>query len=156
MQIIKTLPLLTIIILLSQCRAKKVSETVATKTITIHYSETYCGGAAPPADILTELAKLKPFAERDVQVFAGNPSYITPLIYKTNAKGEITLPVNLAGQVFINLYQSSDDFKADSEEYECYKKFITEHLLIIDMKNPDKEIKFNTVIQCNPCIPAAP
>lgn len=156
MRIIKTLSLITIIILLSQCRAKKITESVATKTITIEYSENYCGGAAPPADILTELAKLKPFAEREVQVFAGNPLYITPLIYKTNAKGEITLPVNLANQVFINLYQSSDDFKADSEEYECYKKFINEHLLIVDLKSPVMEFKFNTIIQCNPCIPVAP
>lgn len=140
---------------LCQCRAKKITE-VATKTISIEYSETYCGGAAPPDELLQELAKLKPFADKQIEVYTGNPSYVTPHIYKTDGQGKIILPVNLANQIFINLYPSADGFKADSEEYECYKKFIAEHLLSVDMTDPQKEFKFITVIQCNPCIPAAP
>lgn len=146
---------LFLMVVLCHCRAKKITET-ATKTITIECSEMYCGGAAPQAEIVNEMSKLKPLAEKEIEVFAGNPAYVTPHIFKSNSKGEIIIPVNIADKVFINIYPSAEGFKSDSEEYECYKKFIAEHLFTIDMTSPEKEFKFTTVILCNPCIPAAP
>lgn len=140
--------------LLCHCRAGK--QAVATyKTIAIDYSEMYCGGAAPPDEMITEMATMKPFANSEIMVYL-NSKDSKPLVYKTNNEGKITLKTNEITQVFISIYHSADLYIRQKEMYDCYKKFITDNLMIVDMNNQDTAIKLATVKQCNPCLPAAP
>ena len=154
MRLILIIKLIVIVALLSQCCLRKQT-VVNYKTISIDFSEMYCGGAAPPDKMLQQMAELKPFANRDIQVFMDNKES-KPQYYKTNDKGEIKLPTTILAQIFISIYSSAEVFKKNPEIYDCYKGFIKNNLLAIDMTTKDSLIKLTTVMQCNPCLPAAP
>ncbi len=145
---------LIIIAMFSHCRAGK--QTVLTyKTIAIDYSEMYCGGAAPPDEMITEMATMKPLANNEIMVYL-NSKDAKPIIYKTNSEGKITLKTNDITQIFVSIYHSAEVYTRQKEMYNCYKKFIADNLLIVDMINQDTLIKLATIKQCNPCLPAAP
>ncbi len=141
-------------VFLSNCKSSKTQ--IAVKALKFQYSEEYCAGAAPSEAMLQQMALMKPFADKELELFIGNPMYVNPIIYKTNALGEIFVPSTLGNLIYVNLYPSINGFKNDATEFECYKKFVTDHLIRIDLTTPDKILNFSTVIQCNPCIPLAP
>ena len=93
----------------SQCRTKKQT-VVGTKTVCINYTETYCGGAAPPEEMLREMRKMKPFANQQIAIYKSNSDDFKPYMYKTNENGEVTLPMNLGNQVFISCYPTAENY----------------------------------------------
>ncbi len=138
-----------------QCKSPKKT-VVQTKTILILYSESYCGGAAPPEEMVAEMNMIKPLKNTAVQIFKGNSSDLKPEKYKTNEKGEITVPVSLGNQIFINIYTSLEDYNPEKLMYKCYKDFIAHNLKMVDLNVPENEIQVITRIECNPCQPVAP
>ena len=100
----KILLILLIGILFINCGARKKEANIETKTVTIQYSEMYCGGAAPPDELIRELSTKKPYTDKSIEVFLNNELKTKPLLLKTNAIGEVVLPCNIGTEVFINIY----------------------------------------------------
>ena len=138
----------------SQCRTKKQTQ-VANKTVCIHFTENYCGGAAPPDEMIQEMRKMKPFANQQIEVFKSNSDDFKPQIYKTNDKGEVILPLSLGNQVFISCYPSDENYALKPKKQDCYRKFITNNLIMADLTAKDSIVNLFIDIQCNPCIPVA-
>ncbi len=141
--------------LISQCKSKK-NTIIQTKTILILYSESYCGGAAPPEEMIADMNMVKPLKNTNIQIFKSNTSDLKTFKYKTNEKGEITVPISLGNQIFINIYTSLEDYNPEKLMYKCYKNFISHNLKMVDLNVPENEIQVLTRIECNPCQPVAP
>ncbi len=139
----------------SQCRTKKQT-VVGTKTVCINYTETYCGGAAPPEEMLREMRKMKPFANQQIAIYKSNSDDFKPYMYKTNENGEVTLPMNLGNQVFISCYPTAENYTLKPKKKDCYREFIINNLKMADLTSRDSIVKLYIDIQCNPCIPLAP
>ncbi len=146
--------ILVCVSLFSQCKSAQTP--IVFKTLKFQYTEDYCGGAVPSEALLQQMQSIKPMANREIEIFAGNPMYVNPIIYKTNALGEIQVPTTLGQSIYVNIYPSINGFKNDSEEFECYKKFVSQHYIRVDLGVPDKILNFSTILHCNPCIPLAP
>lgn len=143
-----------IVLLFCNCGAKKKTAKANTQKIRIEYSEIYCGGAAPPPEMLREMMLLKPFANQEVEVYSSKAATDTAVVYKTNNKGELWVPVTESTSLLINIYppKESDDPVYD----QCYKAFIFGNLLTVDLTTKKEVVKVVVVKQCNPCDPAAP
>lgn len=139
----------------TDCNSKK--QTVSDKKIiTLEFAEIYCGGASPPDELIQEMSRLKPMSNRNVEVYLDHNPDSKPKNYKTNDKGQITVSTKLGKQVFINVYPSAEEYKIDKDEYRCYKAFIIQNLITVDLTSTESEIKLTALVRCNPCIPAAP
>ena len=144
-----------IVILFCNCGAKKKTAKANTQKILIEYSEMYCGGAAPPPELIREMMLLKPFANQVVEIFLSKAATDTAVVYKTNNKGELWVPETESTSLLINIYPTpkpSDDPVYD----DCYKAFIFGNLLTVDLTTKKEVVKVVVVKQCNPCEPAAP
>jgi len=148
-----------IVMLFGNCRAKK-SLAKTNLLLKIEVSEMYCGGAAPPAEVIKELALMKPFANKEVEVYLSAEQGSIPKVFKTNSQGELLLSRQLGEQIFISVYPSAELYlpKNESEKpiYECYKGFILGNLIPVNMTIPEDKTGVAGMIQCNPCLPAAP
>jgi hypothetical protein len=155
MKISKLFTLIVVLLTFTECHVinKKHAQS---KTMSIQCSEIYCGGAAPPDDLLMEMAKIKPMLHRDVEVFFKKDIHSKSFKYKTNALGEFTISIGNKKKIFINIYPSADAFKVDAKEYECYKAFILENLIEVQLSKGKNKYELTSVIKCNPCIPAIP
>jgi len=144
---------LGIVILLNDCSSK-------TKIIKITFTEMYCSGAAPPEEMLKDMETKKPFINRDVEVFLEGKLSPTPLKYKTNEKGELILQRKLSKKVAVSFYPTAEIFDTSANRdygyQNCYKDFIKQNLLLVDMKNKAKLIDYSVFIMCDPCAPPHP
>jgi len=152
--------LLSLFLLVTLCQCKSKKNTVAAaklyKTVTILYSEEYCGGAAPSEELLSEMLKMKPLINSEVNVYKSNSTDLKPLLLKTNENGEVNIPIKLGNQVFISLYPPITDYKLGKYLHQCYKDFILAHLVMVDLSSEKNKFDINTRIECNPCVPPAP
>lgn len=144
---------LGIVILLTDCSSK-------TKTIKITFTEMYCGGAAPPEEMLKDMETKKPFSNREVEVFVNGSVSRTPLKYKTNDQGELIIARKLSKKVAVSFYPTAELFDTTANRdlgyQNCYKDFINRNLLLVDMKNRAKLIDYSVFIMCDPCAPPHP
>jgi hypothetical protein len=70
--------------LFAACSARKKGDEI---TVKVEYREAYCGGAAPPPEMLAELAKVKPLANHTIFVVKESDQTQTGIPYKTDGKG---------------------------------------------------------------------
>ena len=151
----KLFVIITIALVISSCLLTKKNK-LTSNLITIQSSEIYCGGAAPPDDLLNEMALIKPMINRDVEVFLKKDLDLKPIILRTNEKGEINVNKALGQSIYINIYPSIEQFKVDKVEYACYKAFILENLIQVKLSDKQHSYAISTVIKCNPCTPPIP
>ncbi len=152
---IKLVMAVIVVVLFSQCKSQN-KKTITYKNLKINCSEMYCGGAAPPEELIAEMSKLRPFANKNIQVFTEHNAESKSFIYKTDSLGNVKLPDNLGKEIYINVYSPIEKFYADDIEYKCYKSFINACLIKIDNYGLENEFNISTEIRCNPCLPAAP
>ena len=147
-------------ILSISCRTKKLKKVPEIVKITISYTEDYCGGAAPPDVLLNELATLKPLKNKEIEVFLSKNIDSKSLMIITDSAGSVHLPSDLANTVYINLYTPllhyKDAIKEDLQYYDCYKKFLIDNLISVNLAERQKEFSLISLIKCNPCLPPAP
>lgn len=142
------------------CRSGKNKAPVSIKKITISYTEEYCGGAAPPEVILNELSTLKSLKNKQIEIYLSNDVTQKPLKFLTDSSGTVFIPGNIAPTVYINLYTPlsfyEDAEKNDKQYYECYKRFLKENLLVVNITENQNEFSLISLLKCNPCVPPAP
>lgn len=129
------------------------------KQLTITFSESYCGGAAPPDEFLKDLATVKPYANRNMELFTSPDLSSKPILVLTNEKGELIIPKGLGKIIYISIYPTDEIFtpnKNSEKTYlECYKKFVIRELKKVSLsKKSSSTVNFE--ILCNPCVPPAP
>ncbi|MCC6722838.1 MAG: hypothetical protein IT243_11625 [Bacteroidia bacterium] len=142
------------------CHSKKYCCKKEFTKIKIIYTEDYCGGAAPPDALLAELATPKILKNKEIEVFVSNDIESKPLKVFADTSGTITLPSLKANTIYINLYTPiafyKDAEKNDNQFYKCYKKFIKDNLIVINLEEKQNDFSVNTLIKCNSCLPPAP
>ena len=130
------------------------------KTVSIVMTEMYCGGAAPPEELLKELETPKPMTGREVEIFPDPSIQNKPLILMTDSLGEIRIPRNLGNKVYLSFYSTYDLFNRASDldfNYtRCYTDFIIKNLVEIDLKVKEGKKEVKVFVMCNPCVPPAP
>ncbi|MCB9250932.1 MAG: hypothetical protein H6605_00555 [Flavobacteriales bacterium] len=144
-------------ILLVQCGALKKSKKKY-KPVTIQFTEMYCGGAAPPEEMLQEMSVPRIYANREVEVYDNNELEGVMHLLKTNSKGELKIPLKIGKTAYLNFYDHRNKKVYETEDIEynkCYYRFLRYRLVKIDLSNRDVQpVVFE--IECNPCLPPAP
>ena len=128
--------------------------------VSIFTTESYCGGAAPPDELLAELATPKLYTNKDIELFTSR-DLSTPLTsLKTNEKGELLLPSSYGKKVYLSIYSTMEvrinDGLSDPVYLSCYKKFLTDSFIEVSLEDCSKPLVLNFEISCNPCLPPAP
>ena len=148
------------ILAFSHCSLGKKHGSDKKLTVSIYITESYCGGAAPPEELLVELATPKLYANKDIEIFTSR-DLSTPLTsLKTNEKGELLLPASYGKKVYLSIYSTLEvrinDRLPDPVYLACYKKFLTDNLIEVSLEDCSKPLPLSFEISCNPCLPPAP
>lgn len=151
--------ILGIITMLTACKSGRQRNSEH-KTVQIIFTEMYCGGAAPPDELIAQLSTPRPFANRTVEVFSNNSLNTAPLFIQTDAEGRLKLQGKKSETVWVSLYSSHDLFDptmAPDREYDsCYRQFLIRSLYKISFRDCQRNDTIRTELVCNPCVPAAP
>jgi len=144
----------------SHCSSGKKHGSDKKLTVSIYTTESYCGGAAPPDELLAELATPKLYANKDIELFSSR-DLSTPIgSLKTNEKGELLLPSSYGKKVYLSIYLTMEvrvnDGLSDPVYFACYKKFLTDSFIEVSLEDCSKPLVLNFEISCNPCLPPHP
>ncbi len=144
----------------SHCSSGKKHSSEKALKVSIFTTESYCGGAAPPDELLAELATPKLYINKDIEIFISR-DLSTPLTsLKTNEKGELLLPSSYGKKVYLSIYSTlevrTNDRLSDPVYFACYKKFLTDNFIEISLEDCTKPLPLSFEISCNPCLPPAP
>ncbi|NUM30744.1 MAG: hypothetical protein HUU47_00270 [Bacteroidetes bacterium] len=150
----------TIVVFFTNCRLGKNQKTASFKKIKISYTEEYCGGAAPPDAILNELSVLKSLKNKEIEIFLSKNVESKPLVLITDSIGTVLIPENIAPTIYVNLYTPISFYKDaetnDKQYFNCYKSFLNENLISVNLSENQNEFTLISLLKCNPCVPPAP
>lgn len=153
--------LLALSVTASSCFLRKKKTKDAT-TLRFLKMEEYCGGAAPPPDMMKEMMTPKPFGESTFYLYLmdADPK-MEPLVVKTNKKGEATMVIP-PGHYTIMLFPRTElEERIMAKEFEgidqsCLREHFMQGVHDIPIPEGMTDIEIPVLIRCNPCMPPKP
>lgn len=152
--------LMVSLISFSQCCAQKNAKSEVFKSVKIMYTEAYCGGAAPPDELIAELSTPKVYANQAVEIYVSNTLEGKKMFLKTDQNGMLSLPTSFGETLYLSIYpftNAPENTKGEDRSYaECYKKHVIKSLKALNVTNSDQILNISVEKDCDPCLPPAP
>lgn len=143
------------------CKSKKVKSDIVDVKFSFTQTSDYCGGAAPPEDLLKQLAEPIPLKPRKVffaRIFdteEGSRMNIDEYYIDT---AHLTLPFNTGKYtVYLNMEKYlSNASQVTSGKLKCYKDWAAQPVGEMTITSNTKKVKMNLHLTCDPCVEPAP
>lgn len=116
-------------------------------------TESYCGGAAPPDDMIKDMLTPKPFMGRRIYVLNADKVCVDSLYPQSDTSLRTALKI---GAYTAHLVPQVLDLSTiESEDAKCDAAFIQRIVSMFEIDR-DTNLTANIHFGCNPCLPPAP